>query len=564
MSTPGLPEMHRVVRSWSDLKRLVFHEMSAREYWSRVFAGLRMPRGTSEHAFARREVVRLWAPVAGVAGPLLAVLLVILWNAIPRQEIAFEETVVQLKPEPAPEDPVKPPDPPPPDPLTDPFKDVDAIVPSLTMADTAGGLTSHDLDASAQSTPQIASMIVDGVMPIRSIVSFPIPPGGPGIKVIGDTPEKPPVGVPTESAVLRALRWLKKNQEYDGSWKPDAGGCKTVGAHARDSVTANTALALISYLAHGETPRSEEFGTTVDKAMRWLVENQQEDGRFKLRDAHDYTLPIAAYALCEAYGMTRIPMVKDAARKSVRVIMNGQHASGGWNYNCNAENRDDTSYMAWCAQAIKSADMARIFDTEEGDKLKACMKKALDGFKKNYRKTDEYLGAFGYTAPGATGLTGAGVLCMQLLGGGNESEVSGGIKYLDNWKFDMSNPDNLHNPLYYWYYATQAKFQHGGDAWRNWNRMFAPELLKKQVVLKGAGVDGRDIGYWDAANQGEYVTSWVYNTTLCTLMLEVYYRFLPTYNVVGDAPSKGLQDAPPKGEIRIDVRPQPALVSLAR
>ena len=63
-----------------------------------------------------------------------------------------------------------------------------------------------------------------------------------------------------ETAVLLALRWLKKNQESDGSW----GKTKP----------AMTSLALLTYLAHAETPDSAEFGFTVEQAMRWLLENQ--------------------------------------------------------------------------------------------------------------------------------------------------------------------------------------------------------------------------------------------------------------------------------------------------
>ena len=47
-----------------------------------------------------------------------------------------------------------------------------------------------------------------------------------------------------------------------------------------------------------------------------------------------------------------------------------------------------------------------------------------------------------------------------------------------------------------------------------------------------------DIGYWPPAGKkdkdgkvasGEHCKSYVYNTTLCALMLEVYYRYLPSY-----------------------------------
>jgi len=65
-----------------------------------------------------------------------------------------------------------------------------------------------------------------------------------------------------EGAVLRALRWLKVNQAKDGSWPK--------------SKHAMTSLALLTYMAHGETPESEEFGKTVQEAIKYLVKMEKE------------------------------------------------------------------------------------------------------------------------------------------------------------------------------------------------------------------------------------------------------------------------------------------------
>lgn len=55
-----------------------------------------------------------------------------------------------------------------------------------------------------------------------------------------------------EEAVVKSLRWLKKQQNKDGSW----------GGAPHNYKCAMTGLALLSYLAHCETPLSEEFGKT--------------------------------------------------------------------------------------------------------------------------------------------------------------------------------------------------------------------------------------------------------------------------------------------------------------
>ncbi|MBA4387359.1 MAG: hypothetical protein C0404_05220, partial [Verrucomicrobia bacterium] len=331
-------------------------------------------------------------------------------------------------------------------------------------------------------------------------------------------------------------------QGADGSW--DGGGTKP----------AMTSFALLCYLAHGETPASEEFGPTVEKAIKFLVENQTADGRFNGLDGNQYGLPIAAYALSEAYGMTKVPTIQMAAEKSIDIIIKGQHASGGWNYKCGPEDRDDTSYMAWCAQALKAAHMAGL----QNKGLKEAMKHAIDGFKKNHdnNKVGEYGAAgFGYTSPGSTGLTGAGVLCMQLMGAAKEKETRSGLQWLEQVTFDWQNPWGA-RPIYYWYYITQAKFHGGGDTWNNWNKVFSPQLVKNQIVQKGAGIDGKDIGYWENAKDGHGL---VYSTTLCCLMLEVYYRYLPTFQTPKDdaaaaAPAAGPAKDDKKNDIKIDIQ----------
>jgi hypothetical protein len=78
--------------------------------------------------------------------------------------------------------------------------------------------------------------------------------------------------------------------------------------------------------------------------------------------------------------------------------------------------------------------------------------------------------------------------------------------------------------VYYWYYATLALFQVGGEPWAWWNeryRDFAVGLQRR---------DGCSEGSWDP------VDNWLapyggrlYATSLNLLSLEVYYRYLPLY-----------------------------------
>jgi hypothetical protein len=327
---------------------------------------------------------------------------------------------------------------------------------------------------------------------------------------------------------------LKKNQSPDGSW-PSA-------KHAM------TGMSLLAFLAHGETPASEEFGATVEKAIRWLISNQEKGGGFP----RSYQHAICTYALCEAYALTKVPMIKESAEKAVDVLIKGQNETGGFDYPLNHqpadEARDDTSVMGWCAQALKAAKMAGV----EHPDLDNAIKLAIKGFKKNSAPT----GGFGYTGPGGGGLTGVGVLCMQLLGAAREAECRNGLAVLEPATFNWG-PAGTFNKNYYWYYITQAKFHAGGDTWKRWNNLFAPVLVKHQTILKGAGDGGKDIGFWDMTEDISGHTGGngnIMNTALCALQLQVYYRYLPTYK----AKAVEVQEEAPAtvadpGAIKVDI-----------
>ena len=76
---------------------------------------------------------------------------------------------------------------------------------------------------------------------------------------------------------------------------------------------------------------------------------------------------------------------------------------------------------------------------------------------------------------------------------------------------------------YYWYYATLALFQHQGVPWERWNEAVKGQLLAHQIK------DGSAAGSWNPEDRWSQVAGRVYQTAMCTLTLEVYYRYLPSF-----------------------------------
>ncbi len=316
-----------------------------------------------------------------------------------------------------------------------------------------------------------------------------------------------------EDAVLRALRWLKKKQDPDGSWKT---------ASDVDYV-AMTGLALLAFLAHGETPQSQEFGATVEKAIRCLIDLQARDPSGKLSQ-NSYTHGICAYALSEAYALTKIMAVKDSMEKAIDFLIRGQQDQGGFDYGYArgpTHKRFDTSVAGWNIQALKAATMAGSSNTN----LPAAVQKSI-----MFLKTQAYAqngSGFVYSGvpgqPSASGgtwtMTGVGTLCLQLLGHARDPETKQGLVVMEPLTCVWPSGKAAKPTVYGWYYVTQAKFQQGDSVWNIWNAQFNKQYVDSQVRED----DG--CGYWPLGDHGGAV----YTTCLATLSLEVYYRYLPTY-----------------------------------
>ena len=319
----------------------------------------------------------------------------------------------------------------------------------------------------------------------------------------------------SEEAVMKGLRWLVKKQKPDGSW--GTGG--PAGA-------AMTGFSLLSFLGHGETPVSAEFGPTIQKALNWVMENGKKN------DAHlcmtpqfsqpgVYAHAIVAYALGEYYTMTKDERVVDLFKKAIGYIVDGQGPDGGWMYSYD-KTESDTSVSGWQIQALKSAHLSGL----NMDGVDASLDKAMLDLKRVQGKN----GGFGYrnAASEKYSLSGVGVLCTYFWKQEKDKMVRDGIEYImDHTKKDYPiEYKGDKGDLYAWYYNTQACLMFGGAAWNTWNRLFQGEIVKNQSPDGSwPPMPGKAVGALQLEPEGN---GQFYRTNLCILMLEVYYRYMPT------------------------------------
>ena len=326
-----------------------------------------------------------------------------------------------------------------------------------------------------------------------------------------------------EDAVVSALRWLKENQSPDGSW----GGSNKV---------AMTGFALLSYFGHCENPASPEFGDSCLRGITYLVGvGLKNDGRLASNYSTNhwpYEHAIATYALAEAATFCRdmkfeVPSLMNITEKAGQFIIDNQNTNGGWAYlYAKSEGHTDVSVAGWQIQALKACSHTGI----KFSGISSCTTKGL----KYLSECQNENGGYGYTGKSPAGglsyfsLSGVGMLCNQMWGKGGSSDVRKAAKYvLANTRLDYNSE---RCDLYAHYYESQAMMQSGKENWKTYNELFRDQILHNQDVdgswkVPGGGKKIEAVApSWAAANQ----EGKIYRTCLCTLMLEVYYRFLNT------------------------------------
>ncbi|MEO6787712.1 MAG: prenyltransferase/squalene oxidase repeat-containing protein, partial [Chthoniobacteraceae bacterium] len=314
----------------------------------------------------------------------------------------------------------------------------------------------------------------------------------------------------SEMAVLKGLRWLQANQNSDGAWGDVNKG-------------AMTGFGLLCFLGHGETPESQEFGLTVNKAVEWILDNgTKNEGRLHMGKSFSqpgvYEHAICTYALGEYYTMTQDGRVKELFKQAIGYIVQGQGPGGGWMYSYD-KTADDLSVSGWQIQALKAAHLSKL-DIYGVDQ-------ALDKAIAYIERVKGPKGGYGYRGPeDRYSLTGVGILC-ELFWKGERGILRKGMEWMLE-ETEKNKPVKYKGDsadLYAWYYHTQACLMFGGSAWTKWNRWFQDEICDVQNPDGSWPAPG---GKTHGPQHGDNMTGKVYRTSLCILMLEVFYRYMPT------------------------------------
>ncbi len=345
----------------------------------------------------------------------------------------------------------------------------------------------------------------------------------------------------TEEAIELGLVYLAGQQLRDGSWslnQADVGAAQPETSIIQ-SDTAATGLALLAFLGAGYHHHSDEYGNVVRPGLNYLIERQKPDGDLYLpqdeisnRSAWLYSHGIAAIALCEAYGMTQDPALREPAQKAIDFIVAAQHPQrGGWRYAPGVGS--DTSVSGWMVMAMRSGELANLEVPSSAWNLVdrwLDMAQVSDNRRELYRYNPLARNNLsqGHGRRPTRTMTAVGLLMRMYTGWRrNNSNMVLGAEYLRANVPEIGSAREPQRDTYYWYYATQVMFHMRGDYWEAWNRRLHPLLTSSQVQT------GPLAGSWDP--QLPIPDRWaehggrLYVTTLNLLSLEVYYRHLPIY-----------------------------------
>ena len=187
------------------------------------------------------------------------------------------------------------------------------------------------------------------------------------------------------------------------------------------------------------------------------------------------------------------------------------------------------SMFGWQLMALKSAEIAGIPIPSDTKQLMVKFLKERSMGKNDGLATYRLVEP---ATPPTPAMTAESLFCKQMLGIRRDNPACReAVQFIS----DRPPRHSEHN-LYYWYYGTLAMYQYGGNPWREWNEDLRELLISEQIT------QGENAGSWDPRPPWGPYGGRLYSTTLSTLCLEVYYRFLPLYQMGGRYDDQGTPD----------------------
>ncbi len=331
-----------------------------------------------------------------------------------------------------------------------------------------------------------------------------------------------------ETAVDRALRFLVRNQQEDGSFSAPMAGQPAV-----------TSLGIMAILSSGHEPRQGPYAESLNRALDYVLSTQRSNGALAWSaegQVHNQTVAynhaITGLMLGEAYGMTEVAdnqKIATAIRKAIGYTRRLQASrkrvkndEGGWRYPKPwGPNDSDLSITSWQLMFYRSAKNAGF--EVPGEYIQEAVGYVRRCFDQNER-------AFVYALQqgpdreryASGGVVGGGIIALAMSGEHRSNMVLQAGDWILDHPFDRYNRRDHPEDRYHYsaFYCSQAMYQIGGRHWEQ----FYPEF--SSVLLKNQNSDGS----WDAESRiHDRDVGNMYTTSLVVLALTPPWQILPIY-----------------------------------
>ncbi len=360
--------------------------------------------------------------------------------------------------------------------------------------------------------------------------------------------DEPVMSNEAERVVAGALRWLKDQQNRDGSWSARIGfkindGYRLEpqgqGAEGLPHLGV-TSLAAMAMLSGGHTPGHGPYGQVVEDALRFVISKVSENGFITANGTRMYSHALSLLFLAEVYGMTGQPQLRACLDRAVEFTHRSQNQTGGWRYAPLARDSDMSITVCQVVALREARNIGiRVPKATIDSALKYVMESAVTrddergSFLYQHQDVPFNRNSFALTAAGLTTIYQAGLYSDRDIDAYCDAhgiEVRPRIKqclaYLWRWYRPLFNDYSNHYFYYYGnYYAAQAMYTRGGEDWRRWYAMVSEDLLR--TVNKGRPREGQGAEerfFWRDNNVGE-----TFATAIASIILQVPNHYLPIF-----------------------------------
>jgi hypothetical protein len=297
----------------------------------------------------------------------------------------------------------------------------------------------------------------------------------------------------------RGLQWLVGAQAPEGNWKGNNEGCGVDG------------ICLMAFLASGEDPNYGRYAPTIRRAIRSLIQRQDEKTGY-LPDSM-YHHGFGMLALCEAFGAVDEVLLWEGAKpvrslgKTLELAIGcaataqKKNRWGGWRYSPDATDAD-TSVTGAVLMGLFAARNAGLEVADE------TINAALEYMRRSTGRDGSvaYSGGFGGMG-GSMNLTAISALVGAISKTKETEQYKASLKrLLEGLEYHEVGT----YAEYFRYYMAQALYQGDPEAWQKWNAAKVRELREMQRDDGSIGGSG-------------------YTTGMSLLALALNYRFLPIY-----------------------------------